>query len=58
MEYVLFYLKELFFHGSLSALGIGAASFLSGACGARKDIAESPTACRNAQINEQLTIYN
>ena len=53
-----FLFKGVIFYSSLSALGIGAASFLSGACGAKKDIAESPTACRNAHINEQLTIYN
>ena len=41
-------LQMIFYNSSLYALGIEAASFCSEA---EKDIAESPTACRNAQIN-------
>ena len=44
------------FYSSLYALGIGAASFASAVYGASKDIAESPTACRNAQ--RQFIIHN
>ena len=44
-------LQMIFYNSSLYALGIEAASFGSVVYGASKDIAESPTACRNAQIN-------
>ena len=39
-----------FYYSSLPALGIEAASFVSVVYGASKDIAESPTACRNALL--------
>ena len=46
-----------FIIAAANALGIGAASFASAVYEASKDIAESPTACRNALLLK-FTINN